>query len=389
MGVDVVIVLTNLETIKQKIFTEKDFTKADELIVSSNALLDTKKQEFDKAAEAKKAEEEAAKNKGTVSGKIVEGATPLSSVLISLISGKTTVSSAKTDKNGIYLVSASAGKYTLSASRSGYNTFKKYNVEITAQKTTTVDISMSKAAPKTSGEDSTANSSYSRITVNSSRGSYLVDLMKLNLGAIKVVTDTAADGDCDDNCPVMSLSQYVSRNGGFAGINGTYFCPSDYSSCAGQVNSFFWKVYNTRLGKMINASNGLGEYDPFFAFDSSGNPHYFSSWASRGGFPVYAGINCKPTLVSGGQYIVNEGSLDDKQRTSKITRGALGLKGKTVYAAIIKGATVMDSASVMQSLGVDYALNIDGGGSSAMIYKGGYKVGPGRGLPNAVIFVGQ
>ena len=39
----------------------------------------------------------------------------------------------------------------------------------------------------------------------------------------------------------------------------------------------------------------------------------------------------------------------------------------------------------VQALGVREALNLDGGGTSAMWFGGAYKVGPGRLLPNAVI----
>jgi exopolysaccharide biosynthesis protein len=50
-----------------------------------------------------------------------------------------------------------------------------------------------------------------------------------------------------------------------------------------------------------------------------------------------------------------------------------------------RGATVPDTGYVFKALGADYALNLDGGGSSAL-YFGGYKVGPGRNLPNAIVF---
>lgn len=51
---------------------------------------------------------------------------------------------------------------------------------------------------------------------------------------------------------------------------------------------------------------------------------------------------------------------------------------------VAKAATVGDLAAIMQTMGVDNGLNLDGGGSSALYY-GGYKVGPGRSLPNAII----
>jgi exopolysaccharide biosynthesis protein len=47
----------------------------------------------------------------------------------------------------------------------------------------------------------------------------------------------------------------------------------------------------------------------------------------------------------------------------------------------------MDLAAIMQAIGMENAFNLDGGGSSAMIYDGQYKVGPGRNIPNALIFI--
>jgi len=40
----------------------------------------------------------------------------------------------------------------------------------------------------------------------------------------------------------------------------------------------------------------------------------------------------------------------------------------------------------MKAMGMDYALNLDGGSSSALIYNGEYMVGPGRDIPNALVF---
>ncbi|MBI2589494.1 phosphodiester glycosidase family protein [Candidatus Berkelbacteria bacterium] len=105
------------------------------------------------------------------------------------------------------------------------------------------------------------------------------------------------------------------------------------------------------------------------------------------GNQLAAGMNSAPRLVEGGQNVLNEGSLDEKQRTTRSTRGALGLRGQTLYAVIAQGATISDLAEILVSLGVDSAMNIDGGGSSAMVYRGAYKVGPGRQIPNALVII--
>src|SRR5690606_39262810 len=81
-------------------------------------------------------------------------------------------------------------------------------------------------------------SGYSRQSVSALGSNYVVDIVAADLGATRVIVDTASEGDCANDCPVLALGDYVARNGGFAGINGSYFCPSAYPSCAGKTNSF-------------------------------------------------------------------------------------------------------------------------------------------------------
>ena len=40
----------------------------------------------------------------------------------------------------------------------------------------------------------------------------------------------------------------------------------------------------------------------------------------------------------------------------------------------------------MKAMQVKYALNLDGGYSSALIYNDEYMIGPGRDVPNAIVF---
>jgi len=60
-------------------------------------------------------------------------------------------------------------------------------------------------------------------------------------------------------------------------------------------------------------------------------------------------------------------------------------KGNTVYIGDVLNATMQDSAKVLKALGMDNAMNLDEGGSTAL-WSGGYKLGPGRNLPNAILF---
>jgi exopolysaccharide biosynthesis protein len=140
---------------------------------------------------------------------------------------------------------------------------------------------------------------------------------------------------------------------------------------------------------MINANNGIKEDKPFLAFNENGEARFFSQYKDMvlAGFNPSAGISNEPLLIQNNQLVVTENLLDEKERTVKSNRGSVGLSGQTVYAAVVRSATVMDAAAVMHALGVENAFNLDGGGSSAMVFEGSYKAGPGRDIPNALIFV--
>jgi hypothetical protein len=233
-----------------------------------------------------------------------------------------------------------------------------------------------------------AVSSYTTPTITTSQGNFAIKLEMFNLasGKVRVITDTVADRDCATDCPVASLSAFLTANNGQAGMNGTYQCPSTYPECVGKTNSFFWKVLDSKLGKVINATNGLGDDDPFVTFDSLGQAKYFARFRDYqgSGLNAAAGIN-SPTIIENGTITLNYAKLDNKQQTNKGTQGSLALKGQTLYLVHVLNATVPDTALVLQSLGVEYAILLDGGGSTAMMYDSVYKSGPGRGLPNAIV----
>lgn len=243
-------------------------------------------------------------------------------------------------------------------------------------------------ADPTSSPTPGATSSYSSQNISTSDGTFGVRVSTFNLasGKVRVTTDTAADRDCTNNCPVVPLNTYASVNHAQSGMNGTYFCPTDYPTCAGQTNSFFWKVIDTGAGKAINATNGLGELDPMIVFDSIGSARYFHTWNEykASNFSAVAGIN-SASIMENGQISLVYSKLDNKQQTVRSTQGILGLKGQTLYLIHVMGATIPETAQVLKAMGLDYAIILDGGGSAAMMYQGQYKTGPGRNMPNVVL----
>lgn len=248
--------------------------------------------------------------------------------------------------------------------------------------------SLPKPPPPPARPPSSTSSSadgYSHLSVATSRGTFTVSLVKLPLSGYRVKTITGNSSDCTNNCPNQSLAAYVQQNSGYAGINGTYFCPPDYSSCAGKTYSYDWAVYNSNLGKWLNA-NSLTWSSVGMATWSGDTPHFYRYNYQYPGSAITAGISNFPVVLQDGNILDTSAQQTPAQQT-KSPRGSIGTDGTYVYLAIVSSASVDDSAYVLQALGEKDALNLDGGGSSALYINGSYKVGPGRSLPNAVIIV--
>jgi hypothetical protein len=166
-------------------------------------------------------------------------------------------------------------------------------------------------------------------------------------------------------------------------MNGTYFCPQDYSSCSGKVNSFDFAVWNNRKKKWINASTLFWEGRGMMVF-RPGSAQFFPCAGCIGApSDITGGIVNYPSLLAGGQVVLNEGSLPGNLKT-KGSRSGIGAGGGKLFLVVARSANMQDLVSIFKSLGATDALNLDGGGSVAL-YDGGYKVGPGRNLPNAII----
>ena len=63
----------------------------------------------------------------------------------------------------------------------------------------------------------------------------------------------------------------------------------------------------------------------------------------------------------------------------------MGTDGTYIYLTVVENASLQESQAVLAALGVQDAINLDGGGTAAMWIEGQYTVGPGRLLPNAIL----
>jgi exopolysaccharide biosynthesis protein len=131
------------------------------------------------------------------------------------------------------------------------------------------------------------------------------------------------------------------------------------------------------------------------AFDQNNKFYYFkdsrdfksvADFEKTYGVKLQAAIGNKPRLIENFMNQLIDWEIDKKQKDTRASRNAIGYKDNTLYLVIAYNATVPHLANVMKALGVEYSLNLDGGYSSALIYNGEYMVGPGRNIPNAIVF---
>ena len=215
-------------------------------------------------------------------------------------------------------------------------------------------------------------------------GTFSYTMIKAPISGTRVVTLSANKEDCSQNCPAKSLGEFVQEAGGFAGIHGTYFCPPDYAYCQDKINTIFSSVYNSHEGRWIEwAKRGWNDRS---GITFNGNNPSFHLSGSNVPSSVTAGLVNYPPLVNNGAIVASDANTDNNQK-AKATRAAIGFNSSDLFLVVVRNASVIDTAYVMRSLGASYALNLDGGGSTALYQNGSYLIGPGRNLPNAIVLV--
>lgn len=228
---------------------------------------------------------------------------------------------------------------------------------------------------------------YSRSFLQFENKNYTLTCIGANRNTTKIITDSANDNDCKTDCPVLPLDEYAKRNNGFAALNGMYFCPASYPQCADKKNSFDTLLFNSRLKKYINSDNNVYSTLPLLVINSDSSPRFMLKTLEWGrDTSIQAAIAGNPMLVFNREAVTSDSQLDEKQRIARYGAGAIIQKGDLLYLCHIVGANILETSKIYAFLGAENAINIDGGGSTAIWYNGSYKLGPGRAIPNAIIF---
>ena len=229
---------------------------------------------------------------------------------------------------------------------------------------------------------------YSTLSVPTPAGTFTTHLIKERLADVTVKTVTANASYCANNCPVKPLDQFATADHAYAAIHGTYLCPPDYAACAGKVNSYDYAMWNSDLGTWINRP-ALNGQNGLLLFRGKTPSYYRRAYVYYQQGPgadagITAGITMFMLLLQGGAIVDISAEQTAKQQEREM-KGSIGTDGTYIYLVITENASLVESQYVLQALGVQDALNLDGGGTSAMWINGGYTVGPGRLLPNAIL----
>ncbi|MFH1170955.1 MAG: phosphodiester glycosidase family protein [bacterium] len=280
-------------------------------------------------------------------------------------------------------------RYALGRPADAYRVMSQLGVGISAANLAAIPLGEALNEPITNDQR------LQRYTLVLDRGSFPITVSRLNRSAFRLVTDTADANDCHADCTSQPLAAYAVENDAVYGIHGSYFCPPDYPSCANRINAFLPPFYNSALDRMMNEDALPFHTGPMIVQTSDGGISYFhrtvdfgwtvADYEQRTKKNVVAAAANYPSLVENGTVVVDSEPIEDKQRL-KATRGAIGYNSTKWFLVVAQSASVVDMASIMKSLGATYAMNLDGGGSVALLFDGTYAVGPGRRLPNAILF---
>lgn len=231
---------------------------------------------------------------------------------------------------------------------------------------------------------------YSDSYITTKKGTFRTRIVKVPRKKFTLETISTNTKDCGMSCTAQTLKQFVKQRKGIAGINGTYFCVS----CGIADYSFLSPLFHSGVKKMINEYKLPFHNGPLLIVTKNGSYHYFhrsidfgwtqEEFEEETGKKIIAGISNYPALLENDIIMIHDEPLESSMVTRRI-RSAVGYNDRFLSFVTVESATVEDVAYMMKKIGNTYALNMDGGTSTALFLSGLYKSGPGRLLPNALI----
>ena len=198
------------------------------------------------------------------------------------------------------------------------------------------------------------------------------------------------------------LESIAARNGAIAAINGSFF-DSDNSGpikmpdmplvSRGNLENFsnagvllgFTDSGSWRIDRSIDSTRMCGSGSTMLPGD---DPDRFLFWSH-----VTEAVGCGPRLVVNGkvQLAVDTDRVNDSDvLTSRTLRSGVGITsdGHILLVAVHR-CLLRDLAAIMAKLGCVQAMNLDGGSSTGLWYRGRSLIRPGRDLSNALLIMSR
>lgn len=295
-----------------------------------------------------------------------------------------------------YIHPVNLKRYYLGQPEDAYTLMRNLSLGITTSDLARVAVAkLSLAAPAPAPLQDADGITFEKKTISMFNQNFTVSILRLDRSKVKMVTRTANVSDCIADCPAKTVKEYVEEAGALAGVNGSYFCPPDYANCATHLNSYDPPFFHSGLDTMINEEKIKFHNRPMVMGDAEGGLRYFhrpdtfgnsvSEFENSSGTQLAAGFGSWPSLIENGENVYASEPVE-AAFSKKGRRAAFGWTDTELIVVITDSATMAESAEIVHSLGVTYAVNIDGGASSALYVDGAYKINGGRLVPNAILF---
>lgn len=178
-----------------------------------------------------------------------------------------------------------------------------------------------------------------------------------------------------------SFKSQIKRNNADIACNGNFF-----SSYVGQGGR---EYYGTAVKNGVYDHKGsLGS----IGFDSNNKAIFFEFIKSQ--LPgliednnIMSAVSGDPIIVHSGRNVSGEFKTTRKDIESKAARTAMGYTSDNQLLIITsRSATIREMGDILISLGANFGINLDGGASSALYYRGQYPTPAGREL-NVVFYI--
>ena len=240
--------------------------------------------------------------------------------------------------------------------------------------TATLDVSKKKAQPVGFEKKNFNGIAFYQTTIDLKDPQTFITIGLAN-GATQANSATKSSGDED-------FAKLVKRNPGAVVINGTFFSKDAEKRVMGNMvaeGRFLkysqWENYGTTLG--IRENNQL----EMITARRDGKPQWDQHWFS---------ITCGPRLLRDGQIWLApkmEG-FSDPHVFDVGGRSAIGFnaqKQQLFLVTFLNIVSLENEAKLMQSIGCDQAMNLDGGASKCLAHRGNILVNGGRALTNVIV----